>query len=109
MAKEYIEREEAKEKAYWHGDYPNGIEAVDVLDIDAIPAADVVERKRGEWVKDSDGDEYCSICSRYMPVREVTGDPSAHDFCPNCGADMRSHQNILCDQGERRGESDAVH
>ena len=54
-----------------------------------LPAADVVEVKRGRWVKDCDGDEYCEHCSRYMPVREVTGDPSATNFCPNCGADMR--------------------
>ena len=81
--------------------------------IESEPAADVVERGsfeavgqkyaqiqdkliRGEiapvvhskWVKDRDGDEYCENCSRYMPVREVTGDPSATDYCPNCGARM---------------------
>ena len=40
------------------------------------------------WVKDSDGDEYCENCLRYMPIREVTGDPSATNYCPNCGAVM---------------------
>ena len=45
--------------------------------------------RHARWVKDRDGDEYCENCSRYMPSREVTGDPSATNYCPNCGADMR--------------------
>ena len=43
---------------------------------------------KGRWVKDTDGDEYCENCSRDMPDREITGDPSAHNYCPNCGAKM---------------------
>lgn len=46
---EYIEREALYEKAYWHGElpnvdnpYPDGVEAVDIRDVDEIPAADVV-------------------------------------------------------------------
>ncbi len=46
-------------------------------------------RLTGRWIKDRDGDEYCENCSRYMPIREVTGDPSAHNYCPNSGAKMR--------------------
>ena len=49
MAKEYIEREALYEKAYWHGERPDfgnpwaeGVDAVDIADVDAIPAADVV-------------------------------------------------------------------
>lgn len=44
--------------------------------------------RHGQWTKDHDGDEYCSVCSRYMPIREVTGDPSATNYCPNCGSKM---------------------
>ena len=46
---EYIEREALYEKAYWHGEhpdvenpFPDGVDAVDIKDVDAIPAADVV-------------------------------------------------------------------
>lgn len=45
-------------------------------------------RPKGRWIKDKDGDEYCENCSRYMPSKEVTGDPSATNYCPNCGAKM---------------------
>lgn len=43
---------------------------------------------RARWLKDGDGDEFCENCLRYMPVVEVTGDISAKDYCPNCGAKM---------------------
>jgi hypothetical protein len=52
------------------------------------PTIEAEPVRHSRWVKDSDGDEYCENCSRYMPVREVTGDPSANDYCPNCGAKM---------------------
>lgn len=54
--------------------------------INSIPAADVVERKKGKWIKptrvpDSMLEE-CSVCGF---------DCGAYTFnyCPNCGADMR--------------------
>lgn len=56
--------------------------------LDCAPTIDAAPVVHGRWLKDRDGDEYCSKCSRYMPVSEVTGDPSAHDYCPNCGAKM---------------------
>ena len=60
-------------------------------------APTVEKRPKGEWiecnplVKDKymfDGNEYfkCSEC--YCCVR------NKHSFCPNCGADMRSAQNL---------------
>lgn len=58
-----------------------------------IPAADVVERKRGEWVTD-DGlyltEEpldfvRCSLCGKVHPEW-------GYNFCPYCGADMRPTQ-----------------
>ena len=52
------------------------------------PAADVVERKRGEWVMKETiirspyaKNAYCSECLEETSFH--------HNFCPNCGADMR--------------------
>ena len=47
-----------------------------------IPAADVVERKKGRWIN-----KYplstCSVCEQTMILHDFA------NFCPNCGADMR--------------------
>lgn len=63
--------------------------------IHAMPAADVVERKRGEWEDVvSDDNEFlihaCSVCGHgyHMPF-DFKGNIYFHNFCPNCGADMR--------------------
>lgn len=56
--------------------------------IENIPAADVVERKRGEWKRRPDPYGWfetipvCSICGCTTKWRET------YMFCPNCGADM---------------------
>lgn len=55
----------------------------------SIPAADVVKRKRGEWVVD---DEFidCSACREEKWSKVPFGDlVKRFRFCPNCGADMR--------------------
>lgn len=47
-----------------------------------LPAADVVERKKGKWLDMQffpDGE--CSVCHRTSEVRT--------NYCPYCGADMR--------------------
>lgn len=50
--------------------------------VEAVPTADVVERKRGEWII-QDGAVCCSEC----------GEPNMEwNFCPNCGADMRGEK-----------------
>lgn len=49
----------------------------------SIPAADVVERKKGKWERLSRGD-VCSECG-FNTGRYSIG----LNFCPNCGADMR--------------------
>ena len=49
--------------------------------LESIPSADVVERKRGEWI-DMGSYEVCKNC------HEVKRFPH-WNFCPNCGADMR--------------------
>lgn len=53
-----------------------------------IPSADVVEVKRGKWIRhEQDGaifaDYECSVCSAY-PTGGIRS-----NYCPNCGADMR--------------------
>ena len=53
---EYIERESLYEKSYWHGrhpdvdnPFPDGVDAIDIKDVDTIPSADVVPVRHGRW------------------------------------------------------------
>lgn len=63
--------------------------------IDSFPAADVVERKHGKWMKHNDrACWYCSECKEdnYYAYswNSDTGKYEFQDhFCPNCGAEMR--------------------
>lgn len=56
-----------------------------------MPVADVVERKRGEWVQigyDELMDRItCSCCNEYFST--IDNCTEQFNFCPNCGADMR--------------------
>ena len=85
MAKEYIEREALKERFNSHLPIGESIRGI----IDDIPAADVVEVKRGKWTFEhdpiTDPKGYfirivCSCCGL------KTGQVS--NYCPNCGAKM---------------------
>lgn len=76
---EYIKREDihlALDRHY----FPGELSLKET--IDSVPAADVVERKKGKWKQG-----YCSECrynwSKDAPIANVP------NFCPNCGADMR--------------------
>ena len=52
-----------------------------------IPAADVVERKKGKWKLHNDGSATCSECGF---VQLCAWDMDSWDnFCHHCGADMR--------------------
>ena len=83
---EYIKREDAC--------YAAGLIALASVDreitcgevqqiMNSIPAADVVERKKGKWIHFSRSDE-CSVCGYDTGKYEA---PTW--FCPKCGADMR--------------------
>lgn len=79
---DYIDRDEAMKvvgKASWAG-----------FRLAGLPAADVVERKKGKWIYDcermaGDGLTYrqyhCTVCS----YQSIT---SHFKFCPNCGCVM---------------------
>ena len=56
-----------------------------------IPAADVVERKHGEWVQVMGKYDWMYVCSkcRFVPI-EV----DRAKYCPNCGADMRGDNDV---------------
>ena len=90
---EYIEREALYEKAYWHGEhpdvgnpFPDGVDAIDIKDVDAIPAADVAPVRHGRWevVVGSNGKEYM-VCTCCRVSQDLTG---VFTYCPNCGAKM---------------------
>ena len=89
---EYIERDNAVRvaldacvKVIGHG--ISLIKAVDVADaIDAIPAADVVEVRHGEWTKEGCGILVCSNCGFEYDHAGVPEE--GVNYCPNCGAKM---------------------
>ena len=93
---EYIDREALYEKAYWHGEhpdvdnpFPDGVDAIDIEDVDAIPAADVAPVRHGRWIErksfHAEGGitAKCSACQKDV---QYLGNPLK--FCPNCGTKM---------------------
>ena len=88
---EYIKREDLLE--LYRMDDPvlneNGHVPLPVIrqNIMDIPAADVVPVRRGRWETNSDRPDslICSVCKCGFDMWKH--DP--HNYCPNCGADMR--------------------
>ena len=78
--KDYIEREAAINAVYEA--YADGESAYDALE--NLPAADVRPVVRGRWVTRPYMMGKTEYCSRWG---ENYG--RKHNFCPNCGADMR--------------------
>jgi hypothetical protein len=105
VIKEYIEREKVQScledlsnQQLIGNDNDTFISLPQALDIiEELPAADVVEVRRGEWVEKNDcwGDTYydCTACNESFCL--IDGSPvlNLFNFCPNCGADMRGNNN----------------
>ena len=102
---EYIDREALYEKAYWHGEhpdvgnpFPDGVDAIDIKDVDAIPPADVAPVRHARWEEchwvEQDGPYSlvahpkaafrCSGC-KYVFKKELLW---KDNYCPNCGCKM---------------------
>lgn len=58
-----------------------------VVTVHEHPTADVVERKRGKWIKVGDNSYMCSVCGE---ISCCMG-----NYCPDCGADMREESEEL--------------
>ena len=90
---EYINREALYEKAYWHGEhpdvgnpFPDGVDAIDIKDVDAIPAADVAPVRHGRW----ECGKPCPVCgeNRFKGLDADIWADWEPPYCPNCGAKM---------------------
>lgn len=59
----------------------------------AIKALEEPERKTGKWipVMNGRGRHCCNRCNGYAPSYK-NGDENLSDFCPDCGADMRTKE-----------------
>ena len=87
-----IDADALVEKAYWHGEHPSvddlfaeGVDAVDVSDIDNAPTIEAEPVRHGYW-----------MCGDYYDVGDVCSEcdwdsgmvnPTLR-YCPNCGAKM---------------------
>lgn len=56
-----------------------------------LPAAEL-ERKRGEWIKQTDTICGCTNCKQLTRMEMLFGDMVLYRYCPNCGADMRTNK-----------------
>ena len=70
-------------------------EAVEVDDIESVPAVDVQPVKRGKWIEVGTNQPLsCDTlygCSRCQTGRRLKSELT--NYCPNCGADMRGVNN----------------
>lgn len=85
-----IDADALVEKAYWHGEHPSvdnpfaeGVDAVDVSDIDNAPTIEAEPVRHGRWERTSDGAARCTACKRKMNSSQY-----GYAFCGLCGAKM---------------------
>ncbi|MBQ6756799.1 MAG: hypothetical protein IJP43_07680 [Oscillospiraceae bacterium] len=99
MPNDYISREAAQEffrkrseEYIGHEPVPMSFTLTGVVnELKTIPAADVVEHKRGTWITAwIKGTEFqrCTECGTYIQSIFFANDYDVN-FCPSCGADMR--------------------
>ena len=87
-----IDADALVEKAYWHGEHPSvddlfaeGVDAVDVSDIDNAPTIEAEPVRHGYW-----------MCGDYYDIGDVCSEcdwdslisPCDYRYCPNCGAKL---------------------
>lgn len=97
-----IDADALYEKAYWHGKLPDvgnpyadGVEAVDMNDIEEAPTIDPESiRQKGEWTV-IDGEDWnedviyqCPICKEEFVTIDGTPAENLWNYCPKCGAKM---------------------
>jgi len=111
---EYISRKSAKRIVDDIDTWSSGWRDYAKLQMDAIPAADVVpkdfhercleieiqkrmalERKRGEWINQRADSEMCSACGVrfYISALFAVGGNNEPNYCPNCGALMDNEKD----------------
>lgn len=78
------------EKAYWHGEHPSvddlfaeGVDAVDVSDIDNAPTIEAEPVRHGRWLCVVTEEEQFFLCNRCKKKEYLES-----NYCPNCGARM---------------------
>lgn len=93
---DYISREAAIEAMYevCNKDQRQIFTREQLLALDDVPAADVRENKRGHIEEDENTYLWCSECGCNITLSAYTM-PNGNlilrpNFCPNCGADMRT-------------------
>lgn len=90
---EYIEREAVVRAFCEHcRDYVDKCTYDGACEVDIIatvPTADVQPVKRGKWIKITPKHSRCSVCDTTCLIAVYPISKRAN-FCPNCGADMRT-------------------
>ena len=85
---EYIKREDCIQVAEkYFTDFLKLNPDICIGGIRFLPAADVIERKKGKWTLNKDGSGTCSECGRRQ--NNCWDADNWDNFCHFCGADMR--------------------
>lgn len=92
------------EKAYWHGEHPDvgnlfpeGVDAVDMSDIDEAPTIEAVPVRHGsiiETIEDGRMKRVFSCCGTDFTKMTCWMMPN---YCPNCGAKLHGGANDVSD------------
>lgn len=101
-----IDADALTEKAYWHGEHPDvgnpfaeGVEAVDMSDIDNAPTIEAEPVRHGRWEGTADGYWNGELVYDIWNCSECGFDADGADekpdwnYCPNCGAKMDGDSN----------------